>query len=276
LTWKGHTLLCGWNDNAEDVLEGLTRAHEGRSKVVIVNDMEEDVMNGIRFRYQDVGEVRFVRGDFTSEASLKMANVADAASCLVLADTSALGMSKSDERVLLGVLTIKSLAPQLRVCAEALDRANVAHLRRAHADEVIVRGKHTGFFLVNSVTEPGVSRAVEEMLSLTVGNLVRRRIIPERLVGKTFKDLAHFMRDSDNTIVIGLISEAPGVDIQDILAGDMSAIDLFIKRKFEEAGQDLSQAAKREDVVLNPPNDRVIDQYDVAVVIPSLAHTAET
>ncbi len=272
LTWKGHTLLCGWNENAEEVLGGLTRAQEGRGRVVLVNELEEDQLNSIRFRFRDLGELRFVRGDFTSEAVLKMANVQDAGACIILADTSAAGSTKSDERVILAVLSIKALAPHLRVCVEALDRSNVTHLRRAHADEVIVRGKHTGFFLVNAVTEPGVSRAVEELLSFELGNLVRRREIPERFVGKTFRELANHLRDHDNAIVIGIISEAPGVDIQGILAGDMSAIDEFIKRKFEEAGQDVSQAARREDVVLNPQNDRIIDQYDVAVVIPSLSH----
>jgi voltage-gated potassium channel len=271
LNLTGHTVLCGWNDNAEDVVSGLTRAHEGQAKVALVNDLDEDQVNGLRFRYKDFGEFRFVRGDFTNETVLKMANIEDADSCIILADLSATGLAKSDERVILAVLTIKAMATHVRVCVEALDKSNVTHLRRAKADEVIVRGRYTGFFLVNAVAEPGVGRAVEELLSFDLGNLVRRRAIPERMVGKTVLELAQLLREAENSILIGVVSEAPGVDVQSILSGDMSAIDLFIKRKFEEAGQDLSQAARREDVMLNPPNDRVIDQYDVAIVVPSLA-----
>ncbi|MHB2015870.1 MAG: potassium channel family protein [Candidatus Xenobia bacterium] len=271
LTLKGHTVLCGWNENADEIVSGLLKLGEGHGEVVLINDLEEDVVASVRFRHKDLGEIRFVRGDFTQEAVLRMACVPDAASCILLADATSTGVSKSDERVILGVLTIKSIAPATRVCAEALDRSNVAHLRRARADEVVVRGKYTGFFLVNAVTSPGLGRAVDELLSFDVGNLIRRIDIPEHLVGMHFKEAATWFRDHENMILIGLVSEAPGVDISDILAGDMSAIDLFIKRKFEEAGEDLTQAARREDVVINPPNNRTIEKWDAGIVVSTWA-----
>ena len=52
-----------------------------------------------------------------------------------------------------------------------------------------------------------------------------------------------------------------------ILTDDYSAIDQFIKRKFEEADRDFFGKKERVQVVLNPAHDVVIGEEDTAVVL---------
>jgi len=55
--------------------------------------------------------------------------------------------------------------------------------------------------------------------------------------------------------------------LEKILTDDYSAIDQFIKRKFEEADRDFFGKRDRIQVVLNPEKDVVIKEEDSAVVL---------
>ena len=55
--------------------------------------------------------------------------------------------------------------------------------------------------------------------------------------------------------------------LEKILTDDSSAIDQFIKRKFEEADRDFYGKKDRIQVVLNPPNEVILKEEDSAVVL---------
>lgn len=265
---KGHLVLCGWNFNAERVLEGLAHSESQRNAdIVMVNDLAEEVVSQVVYKYEDLS-IRYVRGDFTQESVLDRANIAHARGAILLADTHGELREKADERTILATLAIKSIAPDVKVCAELLDRENEQHLLRADADDVVVSGEYSGFLLVAAATLPGLPQVVRELLTYGKGNVFCRAKIPPRFVGKPFGDLSGYFHQEHQAILIGLISEEQGIGIEDILTDDYSMIDLFIREKFEEAGKSVPSGERRHTQVrLNPGDEDLVKETDWAVVI---------
>jgi voltage-gated potassium channel len=265
--WRGHVLLCGWNQQAEEMVQNLIREMgERMPQLVLVNQLPEENVNNILYKLRDI-EVRYVRGSHTDEAVLQRANVSQASAAVVLADATG-GDTEADEATLLAVLAIKQLNSSLRVTAEVLDGRNGVHLRRANADEVIVSGEYNPFLLAASVASPGLPQAARLLLGTLAGTQIRRMDVPTNLIGHTFGELAAQLRKDSGALVVGLITDIKGLTLDEMIGSDTSFIDEFIRRKFTEAGMDKRVwDAGGISVALNPPDQQQVGPNDVAVVL---------
>jgi voltage-gated potassium channel len=164
-------------------------------------------------------------------------------------------------------LAIKALNREVKVIAEALDPENEPHLRRANVDDVIVSGEYSGFILAACTLSPGLDLAIRELMTVEVENDLMVNPIPEGVRGKTFKDLHTWFRDR-KALLVGVIVEEKVLNLEDVLVDDFSAIDQFIRSTFTAAGKDMIAHGKgKTEVVLNPPDDRVIGPNDAAIII---------
>ena len=265
---EDHIVLCGWNGNAEDVIAGLLRSlPEKKIRLVLVNELPEDKMEALKYKYRDHG-FKFLRGDFAQEEVLERVNITKARSAIILADTSGQhSLEKADEHTILGTLAVKSLAPEVKTCAELVNPENRQHLKRANVDEIVVRGEHLGNLLAGATVSPGLPRVFSLLLSPEEENKLWKVEIPSTYVGKTAGELAAYFRDNHQALLLALLSERKSLVLDKILTDDYSAIDQFIKRKFEEADRDFFGKRERVQVVLNPANDVVIGEEDAAVVL---------
>jgi voltage-gated potassium channel len=266
--FKDHIVLCGWNSNALEAVEGLIRSMPTKKLyLVLVNELSEDEVESLKYKFQDQ-DLRFLRGDFTREDVLARANIAQAQSAIILADTSGQhSLEKADERTILGTLAIKSMAPDVKTCAELLNPGNKEHLRRANVDEIIVRGEHIGNLLAGAATSPGLPRVISSLLSPEEENNLWKVPIPPRFIGKPVAELSAYFQKEHQAVLIALLTERKGLVLENILTDDYSAIDQFIKRKFEEAGKDYFGKKERITATLNPPEDLLLSEDNSAVVI---------
>lgn len=266
--FKDHIVLCGWNTNAEEIVEGLIRSIPAEKlHLVLVNELSEEEVESLKYKFQERG-FRFLRGDFTREDVMARANITQARSAILLADTSGQhSLEKADERTILGTLAIKSMAPEVKTCAELLNPENKQHLRRANVDEIVVRGEHIGNLLAGAATSPGLPRVISSLLSPAEENNLWKVEIPSRFLGKTAGELAAYFKKEHQALLIALINERKGLALENILTDDYSAIDQFIKRKFEEADKDIFGKRERMIISLNPADDLLLTQDDSAVVI---------
>ena len=207
-----------------------------------------------------------MRGDFTSETVLDLANARDATTVLITPDNSTLSTSEPDERTLHTTLTLKAMNPALKVYAHILHQASKGHLRRAGVDDIIIRDEFTGFFLASHVANPGIPQTFSELLNYNVRMNLQRIEIPVNKVGITFGDLSDYFKESGDGILIGITSERKAVKISDVLTSDASSLDQFIERKFAESGINLENE-KGHRVEINPPNNLIIRSNDVALII---------
>lgn len=264
---RNHILICGWSHNGETILNSFL-SHSTfirNSDVVLVNNLDENTVNDLKYRYKQLS-LKFVRGDFTSESVLVRAGVKNAASAVVLPDLSSPTRTIADEKTVLATLSIKSIAPRVRVFAHVLEKEGESHLKRAHVTDIIVSDEFSGFLLMAHVLFPGIPQVVSDILKYDSAHVIKRLEIPAEFEGKPFKELSAYFKVNGNHIVIALVKEAESVDISDVLQGDYSFLDEFIERKFREAGRGvLGDSHIRLNV--NPDNDYIIrdEKYVVSI-----------
>lgn len=261
-----HLLVCGWNAYGESLLEALFAAQGGHADIVLVNELPEEEISEILERDRRGGAV-YVRGDPASEGALERANAKQARAAIVLTDTVR-GSSGSDDRTTLVTLALKSVRPEMRVTVEALHIDSETHLRRAGADDVVVSGEFNSFLLSSAAVAPGVPQVVRPLLSRS-GSELRRVAIPPEFVGRTYGELAAWLRQRDGFLAIAVVTDERGLKLDDLLSDDTSLVDHFIKDQFSEAGREfLRYEGGGTRALVNPPDSYEIGHHDSVVGIP--------
>ncbi len=268
ITDKDHIVMCGWNDNTEEVLAGLTTYGSVPDVlIVLISELSVDETDALKLKY-DKYNVKFLRGNYIYEDVLLRANIQKAQIALIMVDLSGTHpRERADERTILAALAIKSIAPHIKTIAELLDSESRQHLKRAGVDEIIVRGEQIGSLLASAVNSPGLPRFFSSILSLSEKNNLRRVGIPRNFVGKTFGELSRFYRENQHAILIGLLKEKKTMRLEDLLSDDTSAIDAFIKEKFKESRKDIFLEDDEAMVVINPDDGHIIVKDDFAVIL---------
>lgn len=265
---KDHIIICGWNENGEKVIDGILSQMKGNPvKIVLVNELDRDEIQSILYQYKE-HNLRFVRGNFVKEDVLARANLVRARAAIVLADVSGgHSLEKADERTIFGTMAIKSMASKLRTCAELMHAENREHLQRANVDEIIVRGETAGPMLATAASSPGLANTIKRLINNEDENRLWRIPVPSKYVGKSFGEIAIHLREKYGAILLAVLIEKEKIRLEDILSGDSTSIDLFIKRKFEESGKAFFEEKKDISVAINPPDDYELPKNAWLVVI---------
>lgn len=203
---KGHFVVCGWKSGLEDILGNILRANPrlNASDLVLVNDADPVQVNNIR-SIPELRFVKFIKGDYIEEQVLKRANIQDASTALVLADSSrSFSQEEVDSRTVMTVITIDSLNRNIYICAEIIDDKYEKYLRLANCDEIILTRDLGRVLIASAASASGISHIAAELLR-PEGKLLDTEEIPEGLVGKTFKDLRSHYEGIGDRIVIGLL-----------------------------------------------------------------------
>ena len=266
VTVTDHMLICGWNKNVHQILDSIQTLSAGRKlEVVLINEANEDEIDAIRNKYREI-KFKYVRGDFTRETILEQANLKDASTAIILPNDIVESGGHPDEKTIFGTLTIKTLAPHVRVVAYLTERENLTHIKRANADEVLLSDDFGAFMLAAHVMNPGVPQTVDRLLNSKSDSRFRRIAIPTEYVGRSFSDLFDYFRSKKGMIMVSVFSEEEQIGIGEILSSDSSNLDAFIERKLKEAGHSLQEESKMA-VMINPQDEYIIKENEKAVVI---------
>ena len=262
-----HIVLCGWNQNAESIIDSLRNLSEKDSlHLVLVNDIHEDIVNHLRNKYKDI-DLHFVAGDFTSEEILKRASIEDANTVVVIPNIDDEKIGSPDEKTIFATLTIKSISSTVRVVAYLMQRENLTHIRRANVDEVVLSDDFGAYMLASHVMDPGIPQTTKGLLNASSEERLKRVDIPSQFIGRPFDDLFNYFRSTNGSILVGLFSEEENLGIGEVLSADSSALDAFIERKLNEGGISLQEESK-VTTVINPKSNFLIEEGQRAIVIP--------
>ena len=262
-----HIVLCGWNQNAESIIDSLRNLSEKDSlHLVLVNDIHEDIVNHLRNKYKDI-DLHFVAGDFTSEEILKRASIEDANTVVVIPNIDDEKIGSPDEKTIFATLTIKSISSTVRVVAYLMQRENLTHIRRANVDEVVLSDDFGAYMLASHVMDPGIPQTTKGLLNASSDERLKRVDIPSQFIGRPFDDLFNYFRSTNGSILVGLFSEEENLGIGEVLSADSSALDAFIERKLNEGGISLQEESK-VTTVINPKSNILIEEGQRAIVIP--------
>ena len=262
-----HIVLCGWNQNAESIIDSLRNLSEKDSlHLVLVNDIHEDIVNHLRNKYKDI-DLHFVAGDFTSEEILKRASIEDANTVVVIPNIDDEKIGSPDEKTIFATLTIKSISSTVRVVAYLMQRENLTHIRRANVDEVVLSDDFGAYMLASHVMDPGIPQTTKGLLNASSDERLKRVDIPSQFIGRPFDDLFNYFRSTNGSILVGLFSEEENLGIGEVLSADSSALDAFIERKLNEGGISLQEESK-VTTLINPKSKFLIEEGQRAIVIP--------
>ena len=90
----------------------------------------------------------------------------------------------------------------------------------------------------------------------------------KRFIGRTVNEAAEHFQKKYSAILLAVVTETSAMRLDDILSSDATAIDNFIRRKFEESGKDFFSSDKGgTSIQINPPRDYVLTKQDAAIVL---------
>ena len=264
---KNHIILCGWNRNADKIIDSIQYLAEApRKNIVLINDLDEEEIARLKTRYRKI-RLHFVAGDYTSEQVLVKANLEVAETVIIIPSDISDSIHNPDDKTILAALTIKGLEPNIRLIAYLHNRENLTHIKRANANEVVISDDFGAYMIASHVMDPGIPQAVNRLLDNVSKNRFKRVDIPSEFIGKPFDNLFNHFRKKNNSILVGVFSEEENLGIGEVLSADTSALDAFIERKLKEGGISLMEASKIS-LEINPGSNYRIKDGNRAIIIP--------
>lgn len=173
---KNHTVLCGFGLSGRSAVTEMLARGADPARIVVIDADEAAVLHAA-----ELGLVG-MRGDATREATLKDARVAEAKTAIV-----ALGR---DDTSVLSVLTLRALAPRLRVVAMVKEAENESLLRQGGASATICVSTIGGALMANSLEDSEVARYMMDMLTSGGRVMFKERIATAVDIGRVATALA--------------------------------------------------------------------------------------
>ncbi len=266
ITTTNHILILGWHYDGEILLDQLVRRLPSPIPVVLVNKLPPEQLEGLKERFPAF-EVQYLWGDPSREEILEKANVRMALKAVILADRQeGETAAQVDQRTLLTALTLKSMNGKIRVLAELLQPENRPHLERAGVDEVLVRGQYDSLLLAGALASPGLYHILATLLTVEGQNLWPVAV-PLLFHGRPLGEMAAFLKERHQALPIAVYTEGRALALDDLLSGEPSGIDEFIRRKFTETGMTHLFGRTKVECQINPPDNLILGPHQYLVVI---------
>ncbi len=207
---KDHILVCNWNEKGLPMIRELhARVLKDKRPIVVISEEAEAGKFPDREDAPEFEDVYLIKGDPASDVILKRANVQYAHSVVVLADPAQGNLA--DAKSILICMGVCSTCEELgmsktHISVEGILPENVAHLRRAGADEIVCAGDFGMMLLAQSVLAHGLSTVYRNLLTVSEEtNEIYLVPIPRDLVGKNFAELGEAMfknRNGENPVLL--------------------------------------------------------------------------
>lgn len=204
---KNHILICGYKSDLKYLINDILYFESGTqlSDLVLINGIGQEKMSSLLLEPSLKG-INYLHGDTSDESVLSRANIKEAAKALILGepregeDTEAV-----DARVLVTALMIRSLNPNIYICAEVQTVKYKNYLEHMKCDEVVLSEEYTRFLLANATVFSGITKVVSKLLNNGEGDTLKLVPIPETLINKCFSEIVHFYKNERHAIVVGVV-----------------------------------------------------------------------
>jgi voltage-gated potassium channel len=261
-----HILILGWHYDGELLMNQLLRRLPGPAPLVLVNKLPPEQLEGLKEKFPAF-EIHYLWGDPSREEILEKANVRQAVKAVILADRQQdETAAEVDQRTLLTALTLKSMHTKIWVLAELLRPENRPHLERAGVDKVLVRGQFDSCLLAGALASPGLFHILATLLTVEGQNLWAVEV-PSRYHGRPLGEFAAYLKERHQALPVAVYTEGQALALEDLLSGEPSGIDEFIRRKFTESGMTHLFGRTKVDCQFNPPETLILGPHQYVVVI---------
>ena len=270
---RNHYIICGWKDHMADILQDIleTDGQLSSDDLLIISNVDGEKVQELK-EIHALGDLRFVRGDYFSEAALIRANVKFARKVIVLSDTfDSKAISEVDSKTVMTVLTVKALSKDVYVCAELLDRKYEGYLKQAMCDEILFSRDLSRRMIANTTATSGMAHIMGALLSGAADNGSRLNTlpIPDRYVGTTYGDLKTAEYTGSRKVLLGILENT----------GSPNQIKMAALREAQKTSDTSAlvmnlQAVKELEInnpVFIPSDDYQIQKFSKAIVLERVA-----
>lgn len=153
---RDHVVVCGFGNGGESAAHELV-TRGTRPDCIVVIDRDEAALH----RAAECGYVG-LRGDVTREVVLNEARVTEARAVVISLD--------EDATTVLAVLTVRSMAPRVRILARVQEEENDKLVRQSGANVTLQSARLGGVLLANALEGPAVLDYVVDLVT-AAGNL---------------------------------------------------------------------------------------------------------
>ena len=266
---RSHLIICGWREDMKEILQDILRASDDldADHLVIISNVEPEKVEALQ-NEQELSGLKFVRGDYYSETALVRANVREARKVVIIADAlESSAVSEVDSKTVMAVLTAKSLARDVYVTAEILDRKYESYLKHVQCDEILFSRDFARQMLASSSATNGLSHVVQELLGQgESGSRLLTFNIPPDYVDGPYGDYRQSLLDNGtNQILLGVLvnTGSPNAMKMEALrqAQKTSDVSQLISNMQKVKGLEVNQP------VLLPEDDYQIQRHSLAIVL---------
>ena len=212
---KDHFIICGWKDDMREILLHIidNSAEITPDRIIIIADVNVEAFEQLQ-ESEEMRGIKFVRGEYYAVPALKRAGAHLARKVLVLADTTG-GESSTeiDSRTVLTVLTIKSIAHEVYVVAELLDKKFESYLRYVQCDEILFSRDVSQRILANTSVINGMSHIFYELLNQHSGHCTLiTKPIPRQFINQAYREYRNYLQGDtdrdDRSILLGILENS--------------------------------------------------------------------
>lgn len=268
---KKHTMILGYKEELHLLVRDIL-IYENNLKpddIVIVNLNANQNLKDT-FIAHGIEGINYIEGDRSEEAVLLKAGVKTAQKAIVVSSSLSTNDAESiDARTTVVVMMLRSLNPNLYICAEVVTEKYKRHLTNFKCDEVIHGPQYTRFLLASAANYAGITNVVDKLLNRGDNAFLELHPIEKKLIGCNFKEIFNKYKDEKHQIVIGVIE-------------NMGAEILLKKEAIDEAQKttDMSSLVanlravrelEKNKAVINPDDDYIIRKNSALVIIKKLA-----
>lgn len=182
-----HVIVCGYGVKGRAIVDELIAHGQSRDQIVAIDPDEAAVEAAVK-----AGLVA-LRGDASRESLLKAAAIEKA--------NAVMAAPNRDDACVLLCLTVRSLAPDLKLVAAAREEENVKLLYGAGADLVVTPSVSGGRLMAAAVRQRAVPHVLDDILSFGHGlAMAERPVMPEEagLLAADLPGLSH-------TLILGVM-----------------------------------------------------------------------
>lgn len=183
---EDHVIVCGYGVKGRAIVAELVAHGQERENIVVIDPREDAIAAAVR------EDVVALRGDASSESLLKAAAIERAAYVLAAPDR--------DDACVLICLTVRNLAPNVRLVAAAREEENIKLLYGAGANLVVAPSVSGGRLMASAVRQHAVPYFLEDVLAFGEGLTVAERDVRPDERGR----LAHDLPDLANALILGV------------------------------------------------------------------------
>lgn len=173
---NGHVVICGFGVKGRSAVKELLERKTKPDQIIVIDPSAEALEEANRLG------VNFLLGNAATEQILQDAAIDKASEAIVVPN--------NDEACVLICLTIRELAPKVKIRAAAREDENTKLIRRSGADTVIAPSVSGGRLLASATTSPWATDVIEELFEHGRGADIYDYPVQERQVGKKPGELA--------------------------------------------------------------------------------------